>query len=301
MWHNRPTTKLVVPSDKGFFSNLFATPQFRALLEDSSTGYGALLELASLRPWWFVDAQQPYERYHFSIWFGDTFLRRTYDNPVITDMYYWHDLVHALTFRTLDRSIQDFETWRLAMRSNEIAVSIETEMLIYLRNENLRQASFPHPIWIDELTDPLPAALAARLDRYQDLLASDENFSASEHALLSALPDHWPLPHPIRALEQGRDFLWFWQLRRATTLWPDENNPVEVALHRYEQQATPFYMKWSNHWREVEDHRSEFAQLVSDGQWERAVQLRHQLWSMRSDANGVPYGDLAPRPKKRKV
>lgn len=300
MWHKRSDTVLVEAGDRTYFDRLFATPAFRELLEDPTTGYGVLLDQASLRPWWFVSAQQPYERYHFSAWIGDTFLRRTYDNPVITDMYYWHDLVHAMTFRLLDPHIQDFQSWRLAMRSNEIAVSIETEMLIYLRNPSLRAHTFDQ-IWLDDLTDPLPERLATRLEAYRARLQEDEAFATSEYALRSALPEYWPLFHPIRALEQGRDFNWFWDLRRAVTLWPDENNAMEMALHKYEAQANPFYQKWTHHWREVENHRLEFANLIKRGAWREAVELRHKLWDNRADSNGVPYGDLAPRPKKRKA
>lgn len=299
MWHERPGTQLVQPQDSAFWEGLWKTQAFRDVLNDPMTGYKHLLGTARHRPWWFVDAQMPYERYHFSIWLGDVFLRREYDNPVITDMYYWHDLVHALTFRRIDPSRVDEQGWRLAMRANEIAVSIETEMLIYLRAPHLRAHSFTDRIWIDDLTDPLPSGLESRLTDYRQRLADEPEFAFQEAQLREALPSHWPLFHPMSALQQGRPFRWFWDLRRAVTINPDPDNAVEVALHRYEQQAMPFYKKWSGHWDEVELDRARFAMLCEQGNWEQAVMERHQRWEERADENGVPYGMLAPRPKKK--
>lgn len=310
MWHERPGTILVEPGDRAFWQGLWKSDVFRALLDDPAQPYGALLERAIEQPWWFVDAHHDYERRHFSIWFGQVFLRREYENPVITDLYYWHDLVHALTFRRLDDPSLTEADWRRAMRANEIAVSIETEMLIYARCPALRAQSFQERIWMDDLEasrDPLSTqdydrrvGRTHRLLAYHHRLDFDPGFAATELALRQAVLDPWPLPHPAWAgHDPGCAAQWFWDMRRAVTLDPDPDNAVEVALRRYEDQAQPYYNKWANDWRRVELDRARFQQLVAEGNWRKAVAERHAHWTRVADDNGVPYGTLAPRPKKK--
>jgi hypothetical protein len=84
------------------------------------------------------------------------------------------------------------------------------------------------------------------------------------------------------------------------TLNPDPANPVEVALRRYEDQAAPFYAKWTGMWPEVEADRAAFQAACDAGRWTEAVAARQQRWCQRSDSHGVPYGDLAPRRRKPK-
>lgn len=309
MWHERSGTVLVEPGDRDFWQGLWKSDVFRALLEDPTQPYGALLGRAMRQPWWFVDAHHEYERRHFSIWFGQVFLRREYANPVITDLYYWHDLVHALTFRRLDDPSLTEADWRRAMRANEIAVSIETEMLIYARCPSLRPQSFQDRIWMDDLTVRAPLGVqdrdrflsrSSRLRDYCHRLKSDPDFAAAEQALRQAVLDPWPLPHPNWVgHDPGCNAQWFWDLRRAVTLDPDPDNAVEVALRRYEDQAQPYYNKWVKDWRQVELDRARFQQLVAQGDWRQAVEERQERWAYVADDNGVPYGTLAPRPKKK--
>ena len=297
MWHKRPNTLLVEVGDSEFWDNIWHSQVFKDCIKQEGP-YKDLIEKAQEQPWWFVDAEQNYEHRHFSIWFGQTFLRRQYSNPVITDLYYFHDLVHAMTFRRMDDENLTEQDWRLAMRANEIAVSIETEMLMYWRFPELRQHTFAEKIWADDITSPTPEYLQKRVDNYRMRYALDADFAEKEGALRRAVLKDWPLKHPELATAQGRDFDWFWDLRRETTLNPDPENPVEVALRKYEDQAQPFYNKWVNDWRDVEKERAKFADLCASGNWLEAVRNRHKCWESNADKNGVPYGDLAPRPKK---
>ena len=306
MWHERAGTLFVPPGSRDFWQGFWRTDVFRELLADPRQPYGQLLDRAVEQPWWFVDARQEYEKRHFSIWFGQVFLRREYDNPVITDLYYWHDLVHAMTFRRLDDPALTEHDWRVAMRANEIAVSIETEMLIYLRAPALRAQSFSGRIWLDDVSEErLDAQALSRTHRllaYWKRMREDAGFARSEDALRLAAADPWPLEHPEwKGHDPGCDKRWFWDIRRAVTLDPDQANPVEVALRRYEDQAFPYYAKWSGHWRQVESDRARFQSLVSQGDWMRAVAERQARWCEVADDNGVPYGTLAPRLRKKAV
>lgn len=296
MWHERPNTQLVEPGDTAFWRSLWRTDAFRALLDDPRTGYARVLDQAATLPWWFLDSEQAYERRHFSVWFGNAFVRREYDNPVITDLFYWHDLLHAMTFRAFDPALPVGEpAWRLAMRANEIAVSMETETILYWRQPALRALSWDQPIWADQITDPLPAALQARLVAYRaDLAAAQPTPVARyEQDLRQAVLSPWPLPYAPEAGQPGVDWDTLWALRRAVTRAPDLGNAVEQDIARYESMADPFFFHWAHDWRRVEDERFAFASLCAQGRWREAVARREAHWSEAANADGVPYGDIA--------
>lgn len=292
MWHERADTQIVEPGDLAFWQGLWRTDAFRALMADPTTGYGNLLVQASRMPWWFVSAEQSYERRHFSVWFGQAIIRRHYENPVIEDLYYFHDLLHALTF--VDGSRMDESAWRLAMRANEIAVSMETEVLVYWRSPALRPQSFRHAIWHDQITPRLAPDARERLVAYRAAILRDTACDASQHeaALVRAVPA-WPLEHVCDATRDLPDRQTLWDLRRAISLSPHAGNEVEMELAKYENQAEPFYDAWSQQWREVERERAVFADLCSQGRWKEAVVRRHRIWQSVSNEDGVPYGDRA--------
>ena len=292
MWHRNPDNQLVEPGDTAFWKNFWRTDAFRALIDDPSTGYASFLGEVAKRPWWFIAPTQSYERRHFTPWFAQAFINRSYENPLIEDLYYWHDLIHAMTF--VDASRMNEESWRLGMRANEINTSLETELLIYWRAPDLRRQTFDHPIWIDEVMGPFDADARNRLLRYRTELFSNPNSLVSRHerALRAALPTG-PFPYVFPPERDLPDFDALWALRRATTLSPREGNVLERDLAFYEASADPFYKHWSNLWREVECNRARFAGLCAQGEWKEAVRLRQLEWERTANEDGVPYGDLA--------
>lgn len=285
MWHRRDNAHRVDPGDRAFWSNLWESDPIRELMTDPRHGYAALLDKAAAQPWWLYPIEQPYERRHFSVWFGQAIAQRTYANPVIHDLYILHDMLHGLTF--VDDPTSTETAWRERMRSNEILVSLETEALIYHRVPSLRAVSFDHPIAVDQWSDPSARALLnERLRRHEAALRADP----AEIALAAARPAHWPLPHPVTAPWSAED-LW-WQ-RRMITHHPDTGVVWEHWITRYEDESRRFYDAWAPHWREVETERAAFNALCAQGDWKEAVRRREQQWERRADANGVPYGDTA--------
>jgi len=83
---------------------------------------------------------------HFATWFGMTY-RRSYADPVISDLYYLHEIIHSalLTYR----SGLPFTAWYRKMTSLELSASLETECFVYLATPGLRDASFKDEIWAD--------------------------------------------------------------------------------------------------------------------------------------------------------
>jgi len=86
---------------------------------------------------------------HFGTWFGMTYLR-TYPDPVISDLYYLHELVHA-TLLHYSRAPNEplFTAWYRKMNGIELSASLETECYVYLSIDGLRDVSFRDEIWAD--------------------------------------------------------------------------------------------------------------------------------------------------------
>lgn len=292
MWHKNPDNLLVEPGDRAFWRGFWRTDAFRALLDDPATGYAAFMERVAQRPWWFIQPTQDYERRHFAPWFAQALIRREYPNKLVEDLYYWHDLVHALTF--LDASDATEEEWRLGMRSNEINTSLETEVLIYWRAPSLRAQTFDHPIWMDEITGKVDPESDQRLADYRArLLKSPASQEAiHEKALRASLPQGL-LPYAFPNYASAPDFETLWDRRRATSIAPRAGNAVEEDLARYEATADPFYAAWSGLWQKVEKERAQFDAFCKAGQWKEAVRTRSASWEASSNEDGVPYGDLA--------
>ena len=288
MWHHSPNTQLVEAGDTAFWKTRWKTDAFRALIDDPRTGYAAALEHVATRPWWLVDATQAYERRHFSVWFANTLINRTYANPFIEDLYYWHDLLHGLTF--VQSAGVSENQWRLNMRANEISVSLETEVQIYWRKENLRIQSFEHPIWHDAI-EVLTPSMRHRLIAYRAQVNTSlaERF-VHERQLRTARVNFLPDPQSPTDRPAG---IGLWDLRRAITLSPDPSSKEETGVVAYEATAEPFYDQWAPFWEEVEAERLIFERLCAQGQSRQAIARRQACWEKVSDDNGVPYGHLA--------
>lgn len=89
-----------------------------------------------------VDLEYP----HFATWFGMTYLR-SYGDPVISDLYYLHELVHAVLNRYEEAPL--FTAWYRKMNGVELSASLETEGYVYLAVPGLRELSFKDEIWAD--------------------------------------------------------------------------------------------------------------------------------------------------------
>ena len=291
MWHENPDNLLVEPGDVGFWKGFWKSDAFRRLIDDPSTGYASVMEKVAARPWWFITPTQSYENRHFSVWFAGALVRRHYGNPVIEDLYYWHDLLHGLTFA--DAATATETQWKVGMRANEVAVSMETEMLVYWRAPWLRQHTFDFDIWWDMLRDKIPAHVIDRLVAWRCRRAQSDTLAASERRLRAAVRAPWPLSNTFPETSDIPDFDALWEIRRAVTASPRPSCAVETELARYESQAEPFYDAWVPHWREVEGFRREFLGLVEDGRWRLAVDRQKAMWCRHANADGVPFGALA--------
>ena len=88
---------------------------------------------------------------HFSPWWGAIQLR-DYDNKVVQDLYYLHEIEHAGTMpyvRDPKNAVK-----KNKIRTNEHQASTLSEMTIYLEFPGLRAKAFDHPIFVDRFLFP---------------------------------------------------------------------------------------------------------------------------------------------------
>ncbi len=93
---------------------------------------------------------------HFSPWWGGIQLR-TYDNALVQDLYYIHEICHAATMPYGPDSAHvctDPITFKNKIRDNEHEASTLSEMTIYCEFPQLRSMSFQHEIFVDRFLFP---------------------------------------------------------------------------------------------------------------------------------------------------
>jgi hypothetical protein len=112
---------------------------------------------------------------HFATWFGMSYLR-DYPDPVVSDLYYLHELVHAAHLNYAPTTL--FTAWYRKMNGIELTASLETECFVYLALPALRAISFKDEIWADRflgghsrLGDSLRDVI--RQDRYKAMQHPD--------------------------------------------------------------------------------------------------------------------------------
>lgn len=92
------------------------------------------------------------ERAHFSTWWNVIMLRE-YDNPIIHDLYYLHEMAHAASMPYIGNIGR--EAFAEKMQRNELEASVLSEIAIYFEMPELREESFNHPIYADRfINDP---------------------------------------------------------------------------------------------------------------------------------------------------
>ncbi len=96
------------------------------------------------------------ESSHFSPWWSGIQLR-SYDNSLVQDLYYLHEIEHAATMPfgpDQNSSLTDPVTFKNKIRDNEHEASTLSEMTVYCEFPELRKLSFQHEIFVDRFLFP---------------------------------------------------------------------------------------------------------------------------------------------------
>lgn len=129
-----------------FVRNLWKSDAFR----DSHINGGIIADIAkrfAYLPRIFAHTSNDYlERPHFSTWWNVIMLRE-YDNPIINDLYYLHEMTHAASMPYVEEI--GSAAFRETMQRNELEASVLSEIAIYFDLPELRKCSFQHEIYAD--------------------------------------------------------------------------------------------------------------------------------------------------------
>ena len=200
---------------------------------------------------------------HFSTWWGGVMLC-DYDNPVIRDLRYLHEIHHAATLPYIANG--NLPTFEAKAFRNEREASTFTEMAIYLELPDLRPLTFDHPLFVDRFLFP---------DGHRDR------------------PD-------ARLLERWRTEpdLVFQELmyERARVIWAapgeiDAGDPQIVWLRRYGEQGANWIKVWSARYQQVEDAMIRLRENAA-GDGRQAAARRHLDWLLSdeiSDGSDIPF------------
>jgi hypothetical protein len=140
-------TALASPAETtAYLRGLWRTDVFR-----KSDYVEAWVQRLAPRPLVFAEMSDVELEYpHFGTWFGMTYLR-TYAEPAVSDLYYLHEMVHAVLLHEAPRTPPPplFTAWYRKMNGIELSSSLETECYVYLHVPGARDVSFKDEIWVD--------------------------------------------------------------------------------------------------------------------------------------------------------
>lgn len=132
---------------KSFINDLFQTKMFKSSM--TSDWFKTLIHDFCKYPRFIGSyTDQKIEHAHFYSWFNILIIRQ-YDNLVIQDLYYLHELKH-ITSMSYDHHLK-FEKWKEKMIDNELGAALLSEVQVYDRIKDLRSFSFNYKIWYDEV------------------------------------------------------------------------------------------------------------------------------------------------------
>lgn len=147
----KDVTPLIEREDvHAYLRALWRTDAFRASHDDKGLVYRTVDQFAGL-PRFFFKVSDSCEVPHFSAWWGGIQLRE-YENPAIHDLYYLHELWHAGSMVYM--AGLEFSNFRRKMIDNELTASVISEMIVYYEIPEMRQQTFPHPIFVDRFLFP---------------------------------------------------------------------------------------------------------------------------------------------------
>lgn len=204
------------PGRRDAWTNVWVSPEFQFLATTPSWLSRDVIPFLAARPIGWFDPPEG-ARFYFSALFMNAVMNRRYDNPLVQDLYVLHEALHAATLDGFADHIHDL---RLAVRLNEIEVSLETECRVYLRE----------PSWVGKTFDPLWVSA-------QNLFAGDQE--EREDDVLD--PDWYRLAVSSAWPTMDHRGLDLWNARRRATYAPQ--TPADHLVARYERLAH----KWLDH------------------------------------------------------
>lgn len=156
---------------ENFLDNLWKTPEFKEYRKRMGSWLQNIEQDFIKHPRFIAEyTNAELEHAHFYSWFNILILRE-YKNPIIQDLYYLHELYHMTQ---MPYKVSGFDEWYKKMVDNETLAAMFSEVLIY--NEiNIRNQSFPFPIWYDQLSPEDFKDLGKLQDKRMEAMTNPKN------------------------------------------------------------------------------------------------------------------------------
>jgi hypothetical protein len=164
------------------------------------------------------------ERAHFSTWWNVIMLR-DYDNPVIHDLYYLHEMAHAASMPYIEGIGR--AAFEEKMQRNELEASVLSEIAVYLEMQDLREKSFEHEIYADRFLDSPKMQKLWKSNREVAL----ETLRSIRRDIMVSKPEHL------------MDLSEFWIRRFADQnagygiVWADRYKYVEARMAQFQEES----------------------------------------------------------------
>jgi hypothetical protein len=161
-------------------TSVFKTPEFKSSLRDERGMINEICRKFAEIPRIFTKMSEPnIESSHFYSWMNIITMRK-YDNPVISDIYYLHEIYHAAYMEYNPEEDQHWNRWYTSMAKNELDASLYSEVFVYIAfGPEFREQSFDFDIWADRFD----------LSEYTELSWNAKKYIESERIRAMRDPD----------------------------------------------------------------------------------------------------------------
>jgi hypothetical protein len=277
-----------VPDGARAFDALWRSEPARRALEAGR--FDALLKMLGGRGWLLAEPAWTEEKLHFHAWHSDAFMawpRAGEDAKVkaLEDLTALHEWLHMAT---LPAGFASETAWLADFRANEIAVSLESEVLVRWRAPGLQEAALPGvAFWADQVALGRDAwrgqpGRAEREGLWAERLAADPMERAmrdrfGREFVLGEMPESWATT--------GWTPLSLWDARRQASLWPEAGNEAEQGISAYEAGSWGWMRQWLWLAPEIEANRLALRAALAEG---RAA----EGWQAFADRLGQSMGEL---------
>lgn len=251
----RNPTVLVSRDDvHDYVGALWRSEPFRRSYQNGGFVYRHVESYAWLPRMFAEESNEALERAHFSTWWNVIMLRPFYENPVVSDLYYLHEMTHAATMpymHGIGRAAFDEK-----MQRNELEASVLSEIAVYLEMPELREASFDHPIYADRFLNDAMRRLW-RINREVAL----ETFRTMRRNVMISKPE-------------------------------SEMDTAEIWIRRFADQNATYGIVWADRYRDIENAMASLQEEVAAGGRQQAAR-DYAEWigeeAARDPVDAIPF------------
>jgi hypothetical protein len=203
-------------------TSVFKTPEFKSSLRDELGMVNEICRKFAEIPRIFAEMSEPnIESSHFYSWMNIITMRK-YDNPVISDIYYLHEIYHAAYMEYNPEEDQHWNRWYTSMAKNELDASLYSEVFVYGEfGRYFRERAFDFDIWADRFD----------LSEYTELSWNAKKYIESER--IRAMRD----PDPYDYLEMQIHNYAYQNIAWAR-IWKENYMWVQKNMHNLRENPT---------------------------------------------------------------